>query len=87
MVEGLGACEDKTDDVKAIVFTYGQGQESKAQQYSCITDKRKDPHVVFGDVAINANDVEKFGDAETTQKICRRSFPSFSPPLRSASNH
>lgn len=39
----------------AIVYTYGKGEESKAEHHSCITDKRENPHVVMGgDVSMNA---------------------------------
>ena len=42
--------EDEDEDeegIEGIVYTYGKGKESKAQQDSYITDKRKDPHVVM----------------------------------------
>ena len=46
--------EDEDDHVGAIVYTYGKGKESEAKQHSCITDERENPHVVKGDVSINA---------------------------------
>lgn len=50
--EGEGEDGDEEDD---HVYTYGEGKESKAEQHSCITDKRENPHVVMGgDVSMNA---------------------------------
>lgn len=40
--------------VGATVYTYGESEKSKAKQHSCITDKRENPHVVMGDVSMNA---------------------------------
>ena len=37
-----------------MLHTYGKGQKSKAQQYSCIPDQRENPHVVMGDVSMKA---------------------------------
>lgn len=38
------------------MYTYGEGKETKAKQDSCITDKRENPHVVMGDVSMNAKE-------------------------------
>ena len=35
--------------------TYSKCQESKAEQYSSITDKRENPHVVLGDVSMQCH--------------------------------
>lgn len=67
--------EDEGDYVGAIVSTYGKGKESKAKQHSCITDKRENPHVVIGDVSMNAKvEAWKCGAGGATTDSSLRSF-------------
>ena len=46
-VGGVSLVEEEDEDDEGIVYTYGKGKESKAQQNSYVTDKREDPHVVM----------------------------------------
>lgn len=47
------------------VDTYGQGEESEAEQHSRITDQREDPHILMGDVSMRSR--SKLGSAERGQ--------------------
>ena len=67
--------EEEDDHVGAIVYTYGKGKEAKAEQHSCITDKREYPHVgMMGNVSMNAKVVEAWECGAMTARSALGSF-------------
>lgn len=54
---------------------YGKGKEAKAEQHSCITDKREYPHVgMMGNVSMNAKVVEAWECGAMTARSALGSF-------------